>query len=209
MATIKQGILGGFRGKVGSVVGSNFKGIATMRSMPLSVANPRTAAQVGNRTRFKSVATFADGVGLANIQTYWNRFAVKMSGYNLFTSVNKNIFSTEGTFDETKVIISDGTIAPPTAPSASYDTGTSMLAYTMSYAISGDRLASDKTIAVIVNTDGVVLGVTPEVVASTGSKTVTITLALNENESFYVYLVSRRADGSKVSYTERVVGQAT
>ena len=45
MGTIKRGILGGFKNKVGSVIGSSWKGIDTMRSMPLSVANPNTAKQ--------------------------------------------------------------------------------------------------------------------------------------------------------------------
>jgi hypothetical protein len=42
MGTIKQGILGGFSGKVGTVVGASWKGIAYMRSLPQKVKNPRT-----------------------------------------------------------------------------------------------------------------------------------------------------------------------
>ena len=49
MGVIKQGILGGFQNKVGAVIGSNWKGIATMRSRPISVANPRTGKQVAVR----------------------------------------------------------------------------------------------------------------------------------------------------------------
>ena len=44
MGTIKQGILGGFSGKVGSVVGASWKGISYMRSQADHVKNPRSAA---------------------------------------------------------------------------------------------------------------------------------------------------------------------
>ena len=46
MAKVRQGILGGFRGRVGNIVGTGWKGIAVMKSLPLTVANPRTAGQV-------------------------------------------------------------------------------------------------------------------------------------------------------------------
>ena len=40
MGTIKQGILGGFSGKVGTVIGGSWKGISYMRSQAQSVKNP-------------------------------------------------------------------------------------------------------------------------------------------------------------------------
>jgi len=40
MGKINQGILGGFSGKVGNVIGGNWKGIDYMRVKPASVANP-------------------------------------------------------------------------------------------------------------------------------------------------------------------------
>ena len=55
MGKIKQGILGGFRGTVGTVVGSSWNGIAYMKGKPQSVRNPRTDAQVNQRTFFKEV----------------------------------------------------------------------------------------------------------------------------------------------------------
>ena len=62
MATIKQGILGAFSGKVGSVVGSSWKGIAIMKALPASVANPRTAKQVIQRSKMSSAVAFAKEV---------------------------------------------------------------------------------------------------------------------------------------------------
>lgn len=91
MGIIKQGILGGFSNKVGAVVGAGWKGIATMRSLPQSVANPRTTAQVANRTTFAQLAVLGSSVLPTIIQPLWNRWAKKMSGYNEWLSVNKKL----------------------------------------------------------------------------------------------------------------------
>lgn len=96
MAIIKQGILGGFSNKVGSVVGAGWKGIATMRSLPQSVANPRTTAQVANRSTFAQLAILASSILPTIIQPLWNRWAKKMSGYNEWLSVNKKLLDSVG-----------------------------------------------------------------------------------------------------------------
>ena len=55
MGKIKQGILGGFKGKVGTVIGSSWNGISYMKGRPQSVRNPRTDAQVQQRNFFKEL----------------------------------------------------------------------------------------------------------------------------------------------------------
>ena len=55
MGKIKQGILGGFRGKVGTVIGASWNGIAYMRGLAQSVKNPKTAAQTTQRGFFREV----------------------------------------------------------------------------------------------------------------------------------------------------------
>lgn len=59
MGTIKQGILGGFSGKVGTVIGSSWKGISYMKGRAQSTKNPKTAAQTMQRTYFKQLAALA------------------------------------------------------------------------------------------------------------------------------------------------------
>lgn len=56
MATYKQGILGPFSGKVGTVVGSSWRGIAYIRSLATKVANPRTAAQLEVRNKLSATS---------------------------------------------------------------------------------------------------------------------------------------------------------
>lgn len=88
MGVIKQGILGGFQNKVGAVIGSNWKGIATMRSRPISVANPRTGKQVAVRSEFSTLVKMASGLNATLIRPYWSRFAQKKTGANAFISAN-------------------------------------------------------------------------------------------------------------------------
>ena len=55
MGKIKQGILGGFKGKVGTVIGSSWNGVAYMKGLPQSQKDPKTPAQVVQRNFFKEV----------------------------------------------------------------------------------------------------------------------------------------------------------
>ena len=59
MGKIKQGILGGFKGKVGTVIGASWNGIAYMRGLPQSVKNPKTPAQQAQREFFREVQDLA------------------------------------------------------------------------------------------------------------------------------------------------------
>jgi hypothetical protein len=93
-AVIKQGILGAFSGKVGGVVGTSWKGIAVMKSLPPSVSNPRTAGQIEQRSRMSAVTAFASSTLADVIKPLNDRFASRMSGYNSF--VQRNIDKFEG-----------------------------------------------------------------------------------------------------------------
>ena len=96
MGVIKQGILGGFSGKVANVVGSSWKGIAVLKSLPLSVANPNTAGQQAQRGAMTQIVAASRLLLAALIQPYWNPFSQKMSGYNAFVKENIDTFSTSG-----------------------------------------------------------------------------------------------------------------
>ena len=58
MGTIKQGVLGGFSGKVGTVIGASWKGTAYMRGQATHVKNPRTPKQIEQRTKMAFARNF-------------------------------------------------------------------------------------------------------------------------------------------------------
>ena len=88
MGKIYQGILGKVSGKVGSVVGSSWKGIATLRIYNNVVANPRTAGQIAQRSAFKEFSQLAKSLLVGLIKPYWDKKALRMSGYNSFIKTN-------------------------------------------------------------------------------------------------------------------------
>ena len=81
MARIGKGILGGLSGKVGNVVGANWKGIDYIRSKPLSVKNPRTEKQVNQRTKFDIVLKFLQP-NLEFVKIGYKNYTNKRSQFN-------------------------------------------------------------------------------------------------------------------------------
>lgn len=90
------GAFGRVRGKVGDAIGASWKGISIVRQMPLSVANPRTIAQMTQRNKFAQVVAVARELLADLIHTYWDPFAKYMSGYNAFIKTNIDAFNSEG-----------------------------------------------------------------------------------------------------------------
>jgi len=113
MSTIKQGILGGFSGKTGTVVGSSWKGIAVMRGIAPSVSNPRTAAQLAQRAKFAATIKFLQPL-TPFLRIGFKNQAVGMTGFNAAMSYNvSNALS--GTYpayeiDYSKALVSMGNL---------------------------------------------------------------------------------------------------
>lgn len=124
MGVIKRGILGGFSGKVANVVGSSWKGISVMRSLPLSVANPKTNAQIQVRKKFSTVARYGSELLTTIIKPLWDRFAQEMSGYNAFVKVNYARYDEENEFGaDGNVVISQGKLGETPITSGQIDYG--------------------------------------------------------------------------------------
>lgn len=58
MGKLKEGILGGFSGKVGNVVGSSCRGVEYIKSRPSKMTNPRTKGQTKQRNKFTVTQSF-------------------------------------------------------------------------------------------------------------------------------------------------------
>lgn len=115
MGKISQGILGGFSGKVGNVVGGSWKGIGYMRIMPASVANPQTPAQLDQRQKFSVMMGFLQPM-TQFLRTGFKSFAVKMTGINAAMSYNMHNALTGAypayAVDYTKALVARGNLAP-------------------------------------------------------------------------------------------------
>ena len=87
MGKISQGILGGFSGKVGTVIGGNWKGIDYMRSKAAKVTNPNSKAQKDQRSKFSLVLSFLQPI-TAFIKIGFKDYAIKMPTFNSAMSYN-------------------------------------------------------------------------------------------------------------------------
>ena len=115
MGTIKQGILGGFSGKVGTVVGASWKGISYMRGQAQHVKNPRTAAQTYNRAAFQLISDTLRPI-IPTLRLTFAKSAGKMSEFNKAVQINyKEAVSNQGgqpVIDFSQLILSKGTLKP-------------------------------------------------------------------------------------------------
>ncbi len=121
MGIINKGILGGFSGKVGNIIGGNWKGIDYMRSKSSRTKFTPSEAQHSQQLKFKLTMGFLQTLtGLLRLT--FSDFAVKMSGinnamkYNLANAVNGiyPVFQ----IDYTMVLVSRGDLPNAFGPTA-------------------------------------------------------------------------------------------
>ncbi|MBV6879867.1 DUF6266 family protein [Epilithonimonas ginsengisoli] len=89
MATFNKGILGGFSGKVGTVVGANWRGKDIMRSLPKPSLKEPTEKQLLQQARFKLAVAFLQPLKTILSQYFGSSSGVK-SRVNLATSYTIN-----------------------------------------------------------------------------------------------------------------------
>jgi len=126
MGTISKGILGGFSGKVGTVVGANWKGISYMRSKAEGRRTTFTQAQLDQQAKFTTAMKFLLTMnGL--LEVGFRNYAVKMTGINSALSYTlKNAIT--GSYpsysvDYSNVLVSRGDLPNGGSPTAAATAG--------------------------------------------------------------------------------------
>ena len=82
MGKISQGILGGFSGKVGTVIGSTWKSIHYMRAIATSVKDSRTEKQLFQRSKFLASINFLK-TATPFVRIGYRNYAYRQSEFNL------------------------------------------------------------------------------------------------------------------------------
>lgn len=198
MGVIKRGILGGFSGKVANVVGSSWKGIAYMKSMPLSVANPQTTAQTTQRNAFSKTVEIA-GIILADwLKPLWDRFAQGMSGYNAFVQTNIPLCP-DGNFVPNNFIMSKGTLYNPGITSVIGDNSANTITYELSDQLGPNGLSTDLIYIMVFNaTQNYWLFEAAQYTRAVDAYQITDD-QMGTGDVCYTWLAYRRADGTMVS----------
>ena len=101
MAKLEMGILGGFSGRVGTVVGYHRRGAWFVRAYQPHIKDRKSAAQLEQRSRFKAMIQFASPatpvlrVGLKQLAA-----AQQITEGNAFLKINKQHFNSSPKFEE-------------------------------------------------------------------------------------------------------------
>jgi hypothetical protein len=112
MATFRKGILGGFSGKVGDVVGSTWKGKQVIRKLPAPGKTGPSPAQLKQQARFGKLVGFLRPVTPLLNQAF-EKSNLNMSAFNKALSNNQNAITgvyPDFKIDYTKVILCKGYI---------------------------------------------------------------------------------------------------
>lgn len=124
MGTINQGILGGFSGKVGPIVGFRWKSKYYIRARAAKVSNPRTPKQQEQRGKFATAFNF-----LKNIKPFvrigYKEFTRERSAFNSAMSyMLKRAVTGDGKdvkIDFDRVLVSTGSLMPVFEGTATQD----------------------------------------------------------------------------------------
>jgi len=153
MGKYKKGILGAFSGKIGTVVGSSWKGIEYMRSLPKPSTKAPTDQQMIQRAKFALVSEFFRSAS-ALINMGYQSLAQGKSGYNVATSdfIADAIIGTYPDFeiDYSKVLFSKGTLTGAYGVTAVSEPGGVKVSWDDN-SNSGTAKASDQIVILVYN----------------------------------------------------------
>jgi len=152
MGHIRKGILGGFSGKVGSVIGASWKRTMYMRSLPKKT-NSQTLAQRTQRAKFALVINLLRPL-TAVLRVGWKRYATHQSPFNAataYTLANAIV----GEFpniqiDYKKVMISRGNLTPIQPPTLTGSSGKITILWKNNSGI-GNAKPTDKLLLALIN----------------------------------------------------------
>ncbi len=146
MGKILSGILSKVSGKVAGVVGGSWKDVAYLRAY-VKPANPNTAAQQTQRTKFSDAVNFAKPLVGQIFNTYTDKFQKSMSGFNFFIKRNIDVF--DGSVDYSLIKATEGPLSVVEVTSSQLVGTTVTVSYNPNYGNNG--LGIDKVFAFTVH----------------------------------------------------------
>jgi hypothetical protein len=204
MGTIKQGILGGFSGKVGTVVGGSWKGISYMRALPKKRKDAQTEAQKNQRTKFAlTVCLLKPLTGF--LRTGWKLYAHGKSPFNAATShtLTNAIIGTfpDCEIDPSKVLVSRGTL--PTAVNGEATiTGSNLVVSWQNNSGTDTSRANDKALVAVLNpAKSDAITITAGEKRNTGKQTLALPIDWT-NDEIHTYLGFISEDGRDIANSQ-------
>lgn len=152
MGKINQGILGGFSGKVGSVVGGNWKGINYMR-VHTKPTNPNSEKQINQRSKFSLALSFLQPI-TPFLRVGYKLFTAKQTAFNAAMSqVLTNAITgdaPDAVIDYTAIAVSKGNLTTAQTAAFTYESGQITITWSDNSG-TGTAKATDKAMYVVYN----------------------------------------------------------
>ncbi len=200
MAIYTKGILGGFSGKVGPVVGSSWRGKAYMRSKSDRKSGVASQAQLLQQQKFgKTVGVLRSLKPLLN-ETFGSQG--QQSGYALAMSYHlKNAVMVQNgvaEFDFSKMRISSGTLPNAAMTQAPVLNNNQLVLHWHNNSGLGNAVATDKSLVVLYCSD-LLQGVYFQSDATRSMQTQSIEVAMFKGYKIHVYQAFVSAEGKLLS----------
>lgn len=180
MGKIQTGILGGFQGKVGTVIGSTWRGEDIIKALPKKRADNPSELQKLQRIKFKAVSELLNPIRDTLSKYFSNDVGIK-SRYNLATSYHLlnavEVTDEVATILFSRVIISKGTLYSFQNPTV-VPTGTEVTLNWEDNSLMGNAKAEDN-VSVVFYSQELMMFFVYENVAKRSELTTSITLPQN------------------------------
>jgi len=154
MATFQKGILGGFSGKIGTIVGFNWRGLDVMRSLPKRSSRTASEKQLMVQAKFSLVAHFLAPIKPL-VAAYFGQPAEEKSRFNLAFSYHNReaIIGTYPDFEMeyTKVIITKGELVGIQQPVVTPQPNAELKFTWVNNSGEGEAKATDTLLVVVFN----------------------------------------------------------
>jgi len=209
MGTIKKGILGGFSGIVGTVIGATWKGIDYMRSRATSVSNPNSPAQLEQRAKFKTVLNFLQPL-TSFLRIGFKSQAIKMSAFNAAMKYNMANAVT-GVFPNLEIDFTKALLSVGNLPGALNPATLAAIAGAIEFTWEDNSwetaaAADDQAVLIVYNpTKDAVVSVVGGIGRSVGTQTIVLPNAYTGDE-VHCYIAFTNANKSVFSNSQYISG---
>lgn len=153
MGQIKQGILGGFSGRVGTVVGSSWKSVHYMRALAVSISNPRTLKQQVQRNKFTTSMSFLKAI-TPYVRVGYKGYSQNVTPFNAAMSyILRHGITGDGlnlTVNYPRVLVARGSLMPAFNAAATSTGGKVSFTWTDN-SETGDALSTDIAMPLVYN----------------------------------------------------------
>jgi hypothetical protein len=202
MGTIEKGYLGGFKGILGTAVGSKWKGKSVVKSRPpRKRTTPSTELQLQQQAKFALIIAFLKPIRTLLNETYKKPAGGDMSGHNMAFSVNKDAITgvyPDFAIDYSKVQVSQGSLSNADSPTAA-STAAGKLVFTWTDNSDGENeLISDTAFVGAYNPE-TKRWVMKQKVATRNSGTYTLDVPTFSGKPVQTYIGFISADRKKIS----------